>query len=368
MGKHDRIQVKSDGKPCYEIWLEHSFDKLKEALDEFEIKNRKVAVITDSRVGGLYGEELIKLLTPLAGKVTLFAFEEGEANKTLDTVRKVYTHLIEEKFDRKDLLIALGGGVVGDLTGFTAATYLRGVDFIQIPTTLLSQVDSSIGGKTGVDFDSYKNMVGAFHQPRLVYMNLSVLNTLSGEQFASGMGEILKHGLIRSSDYYEWTISHMSEIEDRKPGTLKEMVYGSCLIKRDVVEEDPKEQGVRALLNFGHTIGHSVEKLKDFALLHGECVALGSVAAGFISWKRGLISNEEFFELRDMFVGFGLPITLDGLTAEEIVRATKLDKKMRAGQIRFILLRGIGEAFVDDTVTDQELYEAADYILCKEED
>jgi 3-dehydroquinate synthase len=205
-------------------------------------------------------------------------------------------------------------------------------------------------------------MVGAFHQPKLVYMNVNTLNTLTDEQFSCGMGEILKHGLIRDADYYEWTIQHMSEICERDLATLKTMIAASCEIKRAVVEKDPTEKGERALLNFGHTIGHAIEKLKNFQMLHGQCVGLGVVAAAYISYKRELLSAEEFFEIRDMNVGFDLPISFEGLDTEEIIRTTKSDKKMEAGKIKFVLLKGIGHAFVDRTVTDDEMRDALNYL------
>ena len=249
------------------------------------------------------------------------------------------------------------------MTGYTAATYLRGIDFIQIPTSLLAQVDSSIGGKTGVDFDQYKNMVGAFHMPKLVYMNLSTLNTLPDEHFASGMAEVLKSGLIKDGEYYEWVITNLSEIMEKDSATMEQLVDGSCNIKRIVVEKDPTEQGERALLNLGHTIGHAIEKLKNFKLLHGECVALGTIAAAHISWKRDLLTTEEFFEIRDMMVGFDLPISLDDLTPEEIIQATKLDKKMEQGTVKFILLNSIGKAFVTKDVTDEEMEAAINFLL-----
>ena len=299
--------------------------------------------------------------------VISFVFPAGEASKTLDTVRKLYEVLIKAHFDRKDLLAALGGGVTGDLTGFAAATYLRGIDFIQIPTTLLAQVDSSIGGKTGVDFDCYKNMVGAFHQPKMVYMNLSLLKSLTEEQFACGMGEILKHGLIKDAEYYEWCINNMFEIQERELPVLHKMIETSCRIKRQVVEKDPTEKGERALLNFGHTLGHALEKQMNFTLLHGQCVAVGYLMAAYISWKRELLSTEEFFEIRDMNVGFDLPISFMGPTAEEILENTRSDKKMEHGQIKFVLLKGIGKAFVDQTVTNEEMLAAIRYFRDDEE-
>ena len=205
----------------------------------------------------------------------------------------MYEFLIKNHFDRNDILIALGGGVVGDLTGYTAATYMRGIDFIQIPTTLLSQVDSSIGGKTGVDLKSYKNMVGAFHHPKLVYINVKTLNSLPRREFSSGMAEIIKHGLIMDKEYFVWLNNNSNHIKSLDTKILVEMIYGSCFIKKTVVEEDPNEKGLRAILNFGHTIGHAIEKSKKFKLLHGECVSLGMVAALRISFDREQISYEQ---------------------------------------------------------------------------
>ena len=360
------MDVKKDGQFCYHIYLEPDFAKLPEAVEPLNIKERKLCIVADSTTAELYGAELKEILKETCTYVSMFVFPAGEVNKTLNTVRDLYEHLILEKFDRKDMLVALGGGVVGDLTGFAAATYLRGIGFIQIPTTLLSQVDSSIGGKTGVDFDTYKNMVGAFHMPRLVYMNLNVLKTLPDRQFACGMGEIIKHGLIQDSDYLEKLSTYQREIREKNYAALLWMVAGSCKVKRHVVEEDPTEQGIRTWLNFGHTIGHSVEKLKDFTLCHGECVAIGCAAAAWMSWKRGLISEKEREAAEQLLLDYQLPVRVKGLKPEDIVKTTKLDKKMDAGKVKFVLLKKIGEAFVTRDVEDEELLRASRYV-CGEE-
>ena len=281
------INVKYEGKPLYNIVIEQSFDKLAEEFDKLGVTGRKLCIVSDSNVAPLYAKHIEEQLLKTGNKVFTFVFEAGEANKNLDTVEDVYEFLIKNHFDRKDMLVALGGGVVGDLTGFTAATYLRGISFIQVPTSLLAQVDSSIGGKTGVDFRAYKNMVGAFYQPKLVYMNISVLKSLSDRLFNSGFGEIIKHGLIKDAAYYEWLRDNISNIKSRNSDALEQMIYVSCNIKREVVEKDPKEKGDRALLNYGHTLGHAIEKLMNFKLYHGECVTLGMIAALRISVNRG---------------------------------------------------------------------------------
>ena len=328
----------------------------------------RLAVVTDSHVGPLYGETIMSSLAGAGFQAELVTIPAGESSKCLSMLGRLYDSFTAQGLTRSDGVVALGGGVVGDLAGFAAATILRGVDFVQIPTTLLAQVDSSIGGKTGVDFDSYKNMVGAFKMPRLVYINLSVLKTLEERQFYSGFAEVMKSALIKDALFYEWLIENMYEICEREPATLEEMVIRTCSIKKMVVEKDPTEQGDRALLNLGHTIGHAIEKAKNFELYHGECVALGTVAAAYISWKKEMLSMEEFYEIRDMFVPFYLPISVDDIDPQEILKLTKSDKKMEAGKIKFILLKKIGKAVIDRTVTDDEILAAIEEINFSEED
>lgn len=363
-----KINVLYQNKPCYDICIEDSFGALADALEPFTLADRKVCIVTDSNVNPLYGAEVEDIVGTISGECMRYVFPAGEESKTLDTVKEIYKFLIENHFNRKDLLIALGGGVVGDLTGYTAATYLRGIEFIQIPTTLLSQADSSIGGKTGVDFDGYKNMVGAFYMPKLVYMNIATLQSLSDRQFYSGFAEVMKSALIKDGNFYEWLIDRMYEICERDVETLSEMVERSCTIKKLVVEKDPLEKGDRALLNFGHTIGHAIEKYMNFTMTHGECVALGCVAAAFISWKKNWLSMEEYYEIRDMFVPFYLPISIDNLDIEEVLRLTRSDKKAENGYIKFILLKKVGKALIDKTVTDDEIREALQELNFNEND
>lgn len=362
-----RLEVLYNRKPCYNIVIESNFNALSNELSNFDCANKKICIISDSTVSSIYKDELMDILKPVCKNIYSYSFSSGEAQKNLSTVNDIYRFLIEQQFDRKDMLLALGGGVVGDITGFVAATYLRGIDYIQVPTTLLSQVDSSIGGKTGVDFEQYKNMVGAFKMPRLVYINIHTLSTLDDRQFYNGFAEAMKHGLIKDAMYYEWLISNMYEICDREEEVLEELVYRSCQIKKAIVEKDPLEQGDRALLNFGHTIGHAIEKYKNFNLMHGECVALGCIAAAYISWKKELLSMEEYYEVRDMFVPFNLPISVEDLDTDEIIKITKSDKKMEQGALKFILLKKIGKAIIDRNVTEEELKAGIEEIIYRDE-
>ncbi len=359
----NRITVNYENKPCYDILITDNFDQISAIVKELGFENRKIAIITDSNVGDIYAEEIVKNLNKVSDKVFTYSIPAGESNKNLDEIKKIYEFLVERHFDRHDLLIALGGGVVGDMCGFVAATYLRGVAFIQVPTTLLAQTDSSIGGKTGVDLGGIKNMVGAFYMPSFVYINTKTLDSLDERQYFSGFAEVMKHGLIKDQDYYTWLIENMYEICDKDSDVVNEMVTRSLGIKKAVVEKDPKEKGDRALLNFGHTIGHAIEKHMDFKMLHGECVALGCVAAAFISWKRGLLSMEEYYEIRDMFVPFNLPISIEDVDKEAILELTKSDKKADSDKIKFVLLKKIGKAFIDDTVTRDEMSAALDELI-----
>lgn len=358
-----KLLVKREGDFHYPIYFEKDFQNLADVMREACLDEKKICIVTDSHVSPLYLNAVRNVLLNVSSDIFSFTFEAGEKNKNLNTVQELYQTLIENEMDRKGILVALGGGVVGDLTGFAAATYLRGIDFIQVPTTLLSQVDSSVGGKTGVDFLQYKNMVGAFHQPRLVYMNMGTLQSLPVREFTCGMGEILKTGLICDGDFFHFVCQNQTVISSLDFHMISRMIRRCCEIKAAVVERDPKEQGERALLNLGHTVGHAVEKLKDFQLLHGQCVGIGLIAAAFLSMNRGLLTAEEYETIRRGCQSYGLPLSVDSLNAEEVLAATKKDKKMEAGHIKFILMDGIGKSFIDKTVTDGELLQAIREIL-----
>lgn len=343
-------------------YISDNFAALPKILHDSGVEDCRLCIAADSHTEPLYADEIRNCLQQDFQTIDIFSFPAGEEYKTLESIQEFYRFLIARHYDRNDCLLALGGGVAGDMTGFTAATYMRGIRFAELPTTLLAQVDASIGGKTGVDFEGYKNMVGAFHRPVCIYTNLSTLSTLPEEQFASGMGEVLKTAVMADEDYYEWLLDHMDSIDQRDSGTLLEMVKRASEIKKEIVRRDPEEKGERMLLNLGHTIGHAIEKYYDFKLLHGFCVTLGMIAAASISKKRELISTEELYEIRDMCVAFGLPIYTDGLDSEKVLDYTKSDKKMKNGKIRFVLLSGIGKAFVTDDVTDSELLDGINFI------
>ncbi len=354
MAKKLHIGKTASGDP-YDILIGRDYEDLPGAVSGLGFFTR-IAVVTDTNVGPLYAEEVSEVLEKNAESVFVFRFPAGEEHKTLSEVENLFAFLVEHRFDRSDLLIALGGGVVGDMTGFAAATYLRGIRFVQLPTTLLADTDSSIGGKTGVDFRSYKNMVGAFYMPSLVYISLSVLSTLPEREFSSGMAEVIKHGLIRDAGYLGFLKQERDGILSLKEDLLEEMIYQSCLIKASVVEEDPKEEGLRAILNFGHTLGHAIEKYMDFRLRHGECVSIGMAAALRISASRGNLSGEEESEALEVLKNYGLPVRLsEPAELSRILSIMKSDKKRERRVLRFILLNKPGRAEIVTDVTEEEL-------------
>ncbi len=359
----EQLSVHCPEGKVYDIVIESGFESLgKRAANALDLRGHKVCIVSDENVAPLYSDAVRSQFEPLCDRVDLWVFPAGEEYKNLDVVKSLYKFLIENHYDRTDYLAALGGGVVGDLCGFAAATYLRGIDFVQIPTTLLAQVDSSIGGKTGVDFDAYKNMVGAFHMPSLVYISTGTLKTLSDEQFACGMGEVIKHALICDPEYFDWLGQNAGAINKRDPDICEQMILVSDNIKKEIVERDPKEKGDRAFLNFGHTLGHAIEKLMDFQLYHGQCVALGIMAACYISQAHGSLTDKDITAIRERLRRFRLPVDLKDRMpdAAKIVEATKNDKKMESGTIKFVLLNGIGEAYIDRTVTEDDMLMALD--------
>ena len=298
--KMQKMMIHYNDVPIYPIVLSENFDALGEALDDLMIKDRKVCIVTDSHVADFYLEQVEHIVKEHCAAASHFIFPAGEESKTLTTVENLY---------------------------------------------------------------EYKNMVGAFHQPKLVYSCAETLKTLTSQQYISGLGEIIKHGLIKDAAYYEWLKAHKEAILARDTQTVIDMIAVSCHIKKEVVENDPEEAGERALLNFGHTLGHAVEKLMNFTMLHGECVAVGMHAAAWLSMEKGMLTEAAYKDITDTIVSFGLPVSVKGLEPEQIVAVSKSDKKMDKGRVKFILLDPEGHAVIDRSIRDEQLLAAASVIV-----
>lgn len=323
---------------------------------------RKSVVITDKKIGGLYGKTLVASLKGAGYEVSVIEVPVGERYKSLSVAGGLYGRLLELEADRTTLIAALGGGVVGDLTGFTAATYMRGVPFIQIPTSLLAQVDSSVGGKTAVNHPSAKNIIGAFYQPRLVVVDTDVLTTLPAREFRAGMSEIIKYALISGGDL----LAKVRDFTERVPKTgatsrtraaavlrdraaLEKVIVECCSFKAKVVEKDEFDEGLRAVLNYGHTIGHALEAVAGYRRYnHGEGVAVGMIGAALIARRLGMLGNAEVALHRELVGGVGLPAAAPGIDAGAVFSHLRKDKKRLSGRDRFVLLNGVGSPEVHD--------------------
>lgn len=349
------------GKNSYEILLTDSFSSLTKALEDINAP-KKLLVVTDSNVQKLYAGEVNSLLQKNGYDSDVYVLEAGEENKNMDSILGICKACIDHEMDRKSMIVALGGGVVGDMAGFAAAIYMRGIDFVQIPTTLLSQSDSSVGGKTGIDFMNSKNILGAFHQPKLVYINVGTLKTLPKEQFVSGMGEVIKHGIIRNADFFDYLEENSDKIKTLESETLIKMDKINCSVKADVVEQDEKENGLRAILNFGHTIGHAVESAYNFKMTHGECVGIGIVGASYIAYKRGIIETENLNRIENILRLYDFKIRVKLPEKEEVFAFMQKDKKKVGGKLKFVLPVKIGEVTQKTDVTKEEIFDAFEYI------
>jgi len=360
------VEVNADSRK-YNIYIEPSFENLGQVVKDAGLGGRKICVIADSNTAEIYLDSVKTALSETGCEFVEIVFPAGEQNKTLAVIEAFYARFLSEKLDRTSVVVALGGGVCGDMAGFAAATYMRGIKFIQIPTTLLAQVDSSVGGKTGVDFGKYKNVVGAFYQPEFVYINVKVLETLPSEQFASGMAEAIKHGLIRDSKYFNWMNENAKNINDLETIALMRLVSGSCKIKSEVVSQDERESGLRAILNFGHTFGHAVEGLCDYALPHGHCVSIGAAAAFELSSKVGLLTREQIDEAKNTFEIFGLPTKIPAelkkFTEDEVFTHMLSDKKTTGGKLNIVLLDGIGNAVIKRDMDECAVREAIEVLF-----
>ena len=307
----------------------------------------RVVIVTNTVVAPLYLTQLADGLRAHGVSVVSVVLPDGEAYKTVDTLNIIYDQLLAEHCERKTTLIALGGGVIGDLTGFAAACYLRGVPFIQVPTTLLAQVDSSVGGKTGVNHPLGKNMIGAFYQPRMVLADIDTLRTLPARELSAGLAEVIKYGLIYDAEFFCWLENNIERLRALDEQALVHAIHRSCAIKAEIVAQDEHESGVRALLNLGHTFGHAIESGMGYGnWLHGEAVAAGTVMAADLSRRMGWLNTADVARIRAMYVRAGLPERAPDLGLDTWMRWMGLDKKVEEGRIRFVLLRAIGRAEV----------------------
>ena len=309
------------------------------------LPRKRVAIVTNTTVAPLYLETLQHTLQQIGVHSVSVILPDGEVYKTSETLNLIYDALLTHRCERSTVLIALGGGVIGDMTGYAAATYLRGVPFIQIPTTLLSQVDSSVGGKTGINHPLGKNMIGAFYQPQLVLADIATLNTLPDKELSAGLAEVIKYGLIRDLPFLEWLEQNMDKLLARDTEALQYAVMRSCQNKAEVVAADERESGERALLNLGHTFGHAIESGMGYGnWLHGEGVAAGTMMAADLSQRLGWISAADVSRIRRLFERALLPVTAPDLGAENYLNYMGHDKKVEGGKLRFVLLRQIGQA------------------------
>lgn len=309
------------------------------------LPQKRVAIVSNTTIAPLYLDNLRAALEKQGVISVSIILPDGEAHKNWETLNLIFDALLKNHCERNTAILALGGGVIGDLTGFAAATYLRGVPFIQIPTTLLAQVDSSVGGKTGINHPLGKNMIGAFYQPRMVLADSATLNTLPDRELRAGLAEIIKYGLIRDPAFFDWLERNMHRLLARDPVTLNEAIQRSCENKAEIVAADEKEEGVRALLNLGHTFGHAIENGMGYGVwLHGEAVAAGIVLAADLSRRMKLISEADVSRIRKIFLQAGLPVVAPRMPPEKYLQLMMLDKKVDAGRARFIVLNRIGEA------------------------
>lgn len=321
------------------------------------LKGNQVLVVTNETIAPLYLDKVVAHLDGFVVQTCILP--DGEQYKTQASIDKIYDVLMVAHFGRDCTLIALGGGVIGDMTGFAAASFMRGVDFIQIPTTLLAQVDSSVGGKTGINHSLGKNMIGAFWQPVCVLADMATFKTLPVREFAAGMAEVIKYALIMDKGFLAWLISNADAINAQNPNVLGEMVYRCCTYKAQIVGQDEKESSVRALLNLGHTFGHVIETFMGYGnWLHGEAVAVGIMQAAHLSYLQGLMELKEVRQIADALGRFNLPTLPPGIDPKAALSLMGHDKKVKAGKIRFVLLEGIGQGVMVDDVSSDKIEQA----------
>jgi len=341
------------GDRSYPIYIGSSLLEDKKIITR-HIKTKTICIVSNTTVSKLYLENLKNLLDDY--QVLEAIIDDGEEFKNYDSLNHIYTKLLENQCNRDTTILALGGGVVGDIAGYAAASFLRGIPFIQIPTTLLAQVDSSVGGKTGINHFLGKNMIGAFYQPQSVVIDLNVLNTLDNRQISAGLAEVIKYGLIWDKDFFKYLEKNIENLKQLDFEHLEQVIYRSCEIKAKVVSEDEKESGIRAILNLGHTFGHAIEKCLGYGdWLHGEAVGCGMVMAAKVSLAQGWLNESEFDRVKDLISRANLPIKKPDIVYEDFIGAMKLDKKNKDKEIYLVLQKGIGQAIVTNKYSSSAL-------------
>ncbi|MFT5790236.1 MAG: 3-dehydroquinate synthase [Shewanella sp.] len=357
MTKHVLVEL---GERSYPIVIGQNLLSNGEPLARY-LKNKNILIVTNETIAPLYLEKVQAMLSDFTC-VTPVILPDGEQYKTLSQMDSIFTSLLQQNLGRDTVLIALGGGVIGDMTGFAAASYQRGIDFIQFPTTLLSQVDSSVGGKTAVNHPLGKNMIGAFYQPKYVLIDTDCLNTLPKREFAAGMAEVIKYGIMWDGEFFCWLENNVDALKALDTQALEYVIGRCCEIKADVVEKDETEQAVRALLNLGHTFGHAIEAEMGYGVwLHGEAVSAGTVLAAITSYKLGLVDESIVCRITALFTAFDLPITApETMNFEQFIKHMRRDKKVLKGQLRLVLPEGLGQAGIYSDVTDELLQEVID--------
>lgn len=356
----ERIVQVNLGERSYPIIIDNGLlDSMGKILQENGCNH--LAVIADEKVEMLWGNRFRDALNGAGIRHLFFRVKPGERHKNLASARSLWNELADNKVDRGWWIASFGGGMVGDLAGFVAASYMRGLDFLQIPTSLLAQVDASIGGKVAIDHPKGKNLLGFFYQPKLVLIDTAFLHTLSPRQYRNGLAEVIKYGAIKDKELLELLKKEYKQVHERKEELLVEIVDKCVKLKAEYVERDEKDVlGIRAQLNFGHTIGHIIERESGFRLLHGESISIGMVFAGELSFRLGFLSSEELGELKDLLSLYSLPIALTfPISAERIMEGLHWDKKVKEGRIRFVLLRKLGEAFLFEEVPPELIKEVA---------
>lgn len=356
----EQIEI-SLGEHSYKISVGHGLD-YGALLKEVSGRKKDVLVVTNDVVAPLYLGHTLEMLVRAGFTVNQLVLEDGEIHKDVESYMKIMNRLLELGYGRDCILAALGGGVIGDVTGFAAATYQRGVDYVQIPTTLLAMVDSSVGGKTAINHPMGKNMVGAFYQPLCVLADIEALRTLPRDELEAGLGEVIKYGLIMDREFFDYLKGSIARVFDYDSAVLDYIVKRCCELKADVVSKDEKESSLRAILNFGHTFGHAVETHEGYgAYLHGQAVGMGMAIAGALCLKRGLLTQGEYDDMLALLRQAQLPVKIpENMGAQDFIANMRHDKKVKSGVIRYVLLDHIGRAFVANDVPDDEIMQIID--------